>query len=120
MRETIGIEICNWGYLTERNGKFYNYVDKEIPLNEVTILDVPYKGYVAWHKYTDAQIESVRKLLIYLSETYKINIKYKEDIWSVTKRALSGENGLFTHNSVRKNKTDVYPCPRLIQMLKSL
>jgi N-acetyl-anhydromuramyl-L-alanine amidase AmpD len=117
---SIGIEICNWGYLTERNGKFYNYVDKEIPLNEVTILDVPYKGYVAWHKYTDAQIESVRKLLIYLSETYKIDIKYKEDIWSVTKRALSGENGLFTHNSVRKDKTDVYPCPRLIQMLESL
>ncbi len=117
---SIGIEICNWGYLTERNGKFYNYVDKEIPLNEVTILDVPYKGYLAWHKYTDAQIESVRKLLIYLSETYKIDIKYKEDIWNVTKRALSGENGLFTHNSVRKDKTDVYPCPRLIQMLKSL
>lgn len=117
---SIGIEICNWGYLTQKNGKFYNYVNKEVPLNEVTELDQPFKGYKFWHKYSDAQIESVRKLLIYLNETYKIDIKYKEDIWNVSKRALNGENGLFTHNSVRKDKTDVYPCPRLIAMLKTL
>jgi len=117
---SIGIEICNWGYLTERNGRFYNYVDKEVPLNEVTVLDIPYKGYIAWHKYTDAQIESVRKLLLYLGDVYKINLEYNPDIWDVNKRALKGENGLFTHNSVRKDKTDVYPCPRLIKMLSEL
>jgi len=117
---SIGIEVCNWGYLTEKGGKFYNYVNREVPLNEVTELEQPFKGYKFWHKYSDAQIESVRKLLIYLNETYKIDIKYKDDIWNVTKRALNAENGLFTHNSVRKDKTDVYPCPRLIAMLKTL
>jgi N-acetyl-anhydromuramyl-L-alanine amidase AmpD len=117
---SIGIEICNWGYLTERNGKFYNYVNKEVPLKEVTILDKPYKGYQAWHKYSDEQIESVRKLLLYLGETYKIDLTYYEDIFKVNKRALSGKNGLFTHNSVRKDKSDIYPCPRMIKMLQEL
>ena len=27
---SIGIEICNWGHLRENNGKFYNYVGKEL------------------------------------------------------------------------------------------
>lgn len=117
---SIGIEICNWGYLTERNGRFYNYVNKEVPLKEVTILDKAYKGYQAWHKYSDEQIESVRKLLLYLGETYKIDLTYHEDIFEVNKRALSGKNGLFTHNSVRKDKSDIYPCPRMIKMLREL
>jgi N-acetyl-anhydromuramyl-L-alanine amidase AmpD len=117
---SIGIEVCNWGYLTEKGGKYYNYVNREIPLSEVTILDKPYKGYKYWHKYSDAQIESLRKLLLYLGETYKIDLTYNEDIWDVTKRALSGSNGVFTHNSVRKDKSDLYPCPRVIEMLKGL
>jgi hypothetical protein len=33
---------------------------------------------------------------------------------------LKNESGVFTHNSVRADKADVYPCPRLIEMLKSL
>lgn len=117
---SIGIEICNWGYLTEKGGKFYNYVNKEVPLNEVTILDKPYKGYQAWHKYSDAQIESTRKLLLYLGETYNIDLTYNPDIFEVTTRALKGQNGLFTHNSVRRDKTDIYPCPRMIKMLQEL
>jgi len=33
---------------------------------------------------------------------------------------LKGKAGVFTHNSVRKDKVDVYPHPKLIEMLKSL
>lgn len=118
---SIGVEICNWGYLYEKDGKYYNYVNIEVPIDEVTILDKPYKGKTFWHKYTNAQIESVRQLLVFWRERYNIDITYNEcDMWEISKRALRGSNGLFTHNSVRPTKMDIYPCPRLIKMLKEL
>lgn len=117
---SIGIEICNWGWLTEKDGKFYNYVGREVPKDEVCTLDQPYKGYIHWHNYTDAQIESVKELLLYWGEFYGIPLDYHEDIWGVTTRALKGEPGVFTHNSVRSDKTDIYPHAKMIDMLKSL
>lgn len=118
---SIGIEICNWGPLELENGKFINYVDRIVPKDQVTELVEPFKGYKYYHKYSDAQIESVRQLLVYLSEAYKIDLTYSYDqLFKVNLKALRGENGLYTHNSVRKDKNDIYPCPRLIEMLKSL
>jgi hypothetical protein len=117
---SIGIEICNWGQLTVKDNKFINYVNKEVNPNDVCHLDQPYKGFRYFHNYTDAQIEAVKDLLILWKQKYGINLTYNEDIWDVTPRALRGENGVFTHNSVRTDKVDVYPHPKLIQMLKSL
>ena len=37
-RISIGIEICNWGQLTLKEGKYYNYVNKEVPKEEVVEL----------------------------------------------------------------------------------
>lgn len=119
-RSSIGIEVCNWGPITKKGTKYYNYVGGEIKAEEVTELPVAYKGFKLWHKYTDEQINSVKDLLLLWGEKYGIDLTYNEDIWGVTKRALKGEEGVYTHNSVRPDKADVYPCPRLIEMLKSL
>ena len=120
-KNSIGVEICNWGYLTEKDGHFYNYVNGEVPESEVTALETPYKRHRYYHRYTDAQIESVRQLLIFWNKRYGISITYNDcDMWNISKRALRGENGLFSHNSVRPDKTDIYPCPRMIEMLKAL
>ena len=35
-------------------------------------------------------------------------------------RALKGESGVYTHNSVRFDKIDITPQPKMIAMLKSL
>ena len=117
---SIGIEICNWGQLSFTNGKFYNYVGGEVPENQVIKLDVPYKRHIYFHNYSDAQIQSVKDLLLLWKDRYGIPLKYNEDIWNVTPRALRGEAGVFTHNSVRLDKVDIYPHPKMIQMLKSL
>ena len=117
---SIGIELCAWGPLTLKNGKFYNYVNREVPANQVCELTEPFKGFKYYHKYSDAQIESVKNLLLYWSEVYNIPLDYNEDIWGVTKRAYKLEPGVYTHNSVRADKTDVFPQPELIEMLKSL
>ena len=96
------------------------YTGTKLHKDRVIELDVPYRGYKYWEKYTPEQIDSVRELLILWRDKYNIDLTYKEDIWSVSKRALAGENGLYTHNSVREDKTDIYPHPDLIAMLKEL
>lgn len=118
----IGIEICNWGPLTLKNdGKFYNYVDRVVPKDQVCTLDKAYKGYTYYHAYTDAQIESVKQLLIYWSKIHGISLKYNEkDMWEVSKNALSAVPGVYTHNSYRRDKSDISPQPKMIAMLKSL
>tara|TARA_R110000822_G_scaffold4637_3_gene20037 strand:- start:8851 stop:9498 length:648 start_codon:yes stop_codon:yes gene_type:complete len=117
---SIGIEICNYGPLTKRNGYYYNYVGGKVDYTQVTILDKKYKGHIYWQRYTDEQIESTRQLLVYLCDTYGISKEYNESIFDIDKRALKSENGIFTHNSVRHDKSDIYPCPRMIEMLKNL
>ncbi len=119
---SIGIEICNWGPLTlKSDGKYYNYVDRVVSEDQVCILDTPYKGHKYYHAYTDAQIESVRQLLEYWGEIYKIPLTYIEsNLWGISKDALSGKPGIYTHNSYRNDKTDISPQPKIIEMLKNL
>ena len=119
-RISIGIEICNWGQLTLKEGKYYNYVNKEVPKEEVVELTNPHRGFKYYHAYTDAQIDAVEEILRILKVKFSIPIKYNPDIWDITTRALKGEPGVYTHNSVRTDKVDVSPQPKLIDMLKSL
>lgn len=117
---SIGIEVCNWGQLTRKDGKFYTYVNTVVPEEDVIELAEPHRGFKYYHAYTDAQIVSVEKLLRYWGQFYNIPLSYNSDIWDVCSRALKGESGVFTHNSVRYDKVDVSPQPKLIEMLKTL
>ena len=117
---SIGIEICNWGQLTLKNGIYYNYVNKEVAPNNVCILDKPFRGYKYYHLYTDAQIQAVKELLQLWGGKYNIPLDYNPDIWDICPRALSMEPGVYTHVSVRTDKCDCSPQPKLIEMLKSL
>jgi N-acetyl-anhydromuramyl-L-alanine amidase AmpD len=117
---SVGIEVCNWGYLTKKGDKFYNYAGGVIKPENVTELEKPFKGFKYWYKYSDAQIEALRQLVVYLCETYDIPTDYRSEIWGIDKVAFQNTKGIFTHNSVRKDKSDMYPCPRVIKMLQSL
>lgn len=119
-RISIGVEICNWGQLTLRDGKYYNYVNREVPADQVIKLDRPYKNHIYFHNYSDAQIQSTKELLLLWEERYSIPLTYNEDIWQISRRALNGEPGIYTHNSVRRDKIDIYPHPKMIEMIKSL
>lgn len=119
-KTSVGIEVCNWGYLKKKGDKYYNYAGGVVNPSYVTELDQPYKGYKYWYKYSDAQIESLRQLVVYLCDTYDVPKEYRSEIWSIDKEAFKGTKGIYTHNSVRKDKSDMYPCPRVIEMLKNL
>jgi hypothetical protein len=118
---SVGIEICNWGQLTKTARGWETYVGSLVSDDEVCTLPTAFKGFRHFHSYTDAQIESTRQLLVYWKDRLGIPISYKGDeIFALDKRALAGEPGVYTHNSVRRDKVDVYPHPKLVEMLKSL
>jgi hypothetical protein len=119
-KASVGIEICNAGWLTWENGKFYSSFRTVIPNEEVIEYVDKYRGQRFFHKYTDAQIESVRQLLVYLCDTYKIPKDYQADMWDISENCLSGKPGIFTHTSVRSDKTDCHPQPELVKMLMEL
>lgn len=119
-KQTIAIEIANYGYLIKSRGDYYNAYQGYISPDNVCVLNSPFKGIVAFEKYTEAQIESTRRLILYLSEKFNIDISNKENIFDLNSNALKGIGGLWSHNSFRKDKTDIYPQPEMIEMLKGL
>ena len=131
-RISIGIEILNWGALVKHiDGKWYpaawdKALKKIVPqircgeIKEVQEYKDGFRGFYGFEKYTQAQVESVRQLLCFWNKKYNIPLDYNSDIWDISKRALLGMSGIFTHASVRKDKSDAHPQPELINMLKNL
>jgi len=128
---SIGIEIDAWGGLMRTNRLWYpakwdatlkqNVPNTNVrPIQNVQVYPDGFKGFYGFEKYTAAQIEAVRKLLIFWNEKYGIPLDYNEDMWKISNKALAGEAGVWTHVSFREDKSDCHPQPELIQMLKSL
>lgn len=128
---SIGIEIDAWGGLIRTNRQWYpakwdkvlkkNVANTRVaPIQNVQIYENGFRGFYGFEKYTDEQIEAVRELLVYWNKRYEIPLKYNADMWDISKKALSGTAGIWTHVSFRKDKSDCYPDERLINMLKEL
>lgn len=118
---SIGVEICNWGFLKKTSKGFVNYVGRIVPDNQVCELAKPYKGYKYFQKYTPKQIDATEKLLRYWNKIYGIPLTYREkEMWDISKDAHNKVPGVYTHNSYRLDKTDIFPDPDMIAMLKSL
>ena len=121
--KSITIEICNYGPLTlGKDNIFYNYVNKPIDNENVVELEKPFRGYKYWEKYTDSQLESLKKLITYLQNKWKIEIEtgiYDEDWFNYDEKWLT-TGGLRTHSQVRRDKFDLFPQPELIKMLNSI
>lgn len=119
-KASVGIEVCNWGGLTKKDGKYYSAFNSEVPAADVIDYGQKWHGYQYFHKYSPAQIESLRQLIVYLCDTYQIPKTYFPEMWELNKKALAGEKGVFTHVSYRTDKSDMHPQPELIAMLKNL
>lgn len=135
-KQSIGVELDNWGALIKVGDKFYSYTGAEVPANEVVYYEkgyktIPLSDFFAkhkmvnkpaqyYHKYTDAQIATAMELCKMWNEKYKIPLAYQEDMWTVNPRATGGTPGIWTHTSFRKDKNDCHPQPEFIEALKSL
>lgn len=120
---SIGIEMCSWGPLTEKDGKFFTYTNKEIEVDKVYTLDEPFRGFLHYYAYSEEQLNSLEKLMCWLIEKYEISVQnffdknwfeYNEDI---IKKITPG---IYSHSSVRHDKYDSYPDKRLIELLNRI
>jgi len=128
---SIGVEIDSWGPLMKHNNKFYpvtwNSNKKQyvpwIAAGEVkNVAEYPnnYRGFKYYEKYTLEQINTLRDLLIEWNKRWSIPLTYNEDMWDVCVEALKGTPGIYSHTSVRDDKSDIHPQLELVNMLKSL
>lgn len=115
---SIGIEICNWGFLTYENGKFYNYVKKEISREHVVDLGYEFRQKRYWHKYTPEQLEACKKLVLGLLDFYDIPA-----IWhgfDLLHENNYMDEGLFTHTNFNRFKMDCSPQESFLNMIEEI
>lgn len=79
-----------------------------------------FRGYKHFEKYSPKQLESLKELLEHLCSNFDIDKTYNPDMWDVSKEAIGGKNGIYTHVSYRSDKSDCHPQKELIEILKSL
>lgn len=144
-RNSIGIEICSFGYLTKGGyftqvegvrkwikrdeSKFYTYVGTEAHPDQVVKLDAPFRGYEFWHKYSEKQLSALKELLIHLSQKHNINFKAGLPVLiqqvgvsafdNVNRQKCIEEKGVWSHTNVSGVKTDVFPQKELLELLLS-
>ena len=127
------VEINNFGYVTKKNGKYYTYVNSEVPESMVCDLGYEFRGHQYWHTYTKEQIESLGLLIKHVKKIYpQIDMSaglpqllkdgvHPKDAFGFNDDAYNGRiKGLWTHTNVRTDKFDCFPDPKLVELLKNI
>jgi len=125
-KNSVAVEVCNFGYI--KNGK--TYAGTNVVEDQIVTLDKPFRGYSDWHRYSDKQIEALKKWILWIAERDSIDVRaglpalIKEkgaDAFEFNEDAFYGKvKGLWTHTNTRKDKFDMFPQQELLDMLVSL
>lgn len=126
-KASIGIEICSYGGLKYKDGNYYawpgNFSSTIVAAEDVYELDETFRGFQYFQKFTDDQIESIEKLLMYLIKEYNIQVQDSfDETWFEFKPELVSTNipGIWNHVNVRTDKSDLYPDHRILSMLNRI
>lgn len=125
-KNSVGIEVCNFAYIVD--GK--TYAGTKVDSSQIVKLDKPFRGYQEWHRYSNQQIETLRKFILHIAERDNIDVR-DGLIRSIKSKGVGGfefnedayygkVKGMWTHTNVRKDKTDLFPQQELIDMLLSI
>ena len=128
-KHSVGLEICNMGYLDSTTKK--TYVNSICQKDQITELDQMFKGKMHWHSYSDKQIKETEKWIRYVGERDQIDVRIGLKQFIQKYGAIKGFDfqedayygkveGLLTHTNVRKDKWDCYPHPDFVDMIMSL
>ena len=122
----------SYGWCDLINGKYITYYKNELSADRVgRPVDangkyISYKGHKYYEKYNAANIAHVKTIVTGWMSKYNIPFKYNySELFpnsgqAISNNALSGTPGVYTHNSVRTGKSDVWPQAELIAMFKSI
>jgi hypothetical protein len=131
-RHSIGIEICSAGWLEEKwDNEYYTYFKSKVKEDQVMKLDKPFRGKQHYHVYSDKQIAETEKLLRYIAERDQIDMRLGLQQWikkygphkafEFQEDAYYGKvRGLLSHTNVRRDKSDIYPDERLVELILKL
>lgn len=125
-QESIGIELCNIGYVINNQ----SYVGTKVIASQQVQLPNIFRGHWNWHRYSDSQLDSLKKLLLHLGTKHNIDLHKGLYDW-VKKYGAAGFDfcdltyantnpGLYTHANLVRSKSDVFPQPELIDLIRSL
>ena len=140
-KRSISIEIVAIGFVTQNaKGEWVDNYGTIIPETDTTIpykcvgpgkndfipMREGYKGYKRYQKYTDKQIQSLKTILTNIKKNHpEIEIKMDEDQWKDMFPPESGanpnfsKNGIYSHNTWRSDKSDIFPQLELLRMIQS-
>ena len=122
---TIGIEVCNWGNLTLRDGKYHTWastVSRPITLDEkkVVTYEKPFRGYYHYERFTDQEIEQLWRFIRHYCKVFDIPATFNVENFDLNVDAINGVPGVYAHINYRADKSDLHPQIELIKMLKAL
>ena len=128
---SIGVEVCNFGWLTKKGDEYYTYANTQVHPDNVCDLGFKFRGYQYWHNYSEVQIDALKSVILYVKEKHNIDVtkglveelekKEAAIAFDWNSDAYYGKkHGMWTHTNTRKDKSDMYPHPKLVEMLKSL
>jgi len=129
---SLAIEMQSYGYLELKNGKYYNAYGGVVSADSVgQPVDkngnfISYKGRKYYQKYNAANIAHVKDIVTGWMNKYNIPFVYDYDALfpdrsdPLPSAPFKGTPGVYTHNSVRTGKSDVWPQKELIDMFKSI
>ena len=110
-KQSIGIEISNYGPLRLKDGKFIDAYGSTYTADKNCVDEIKYRGYDYYAKMTEEQKLAIARLLVYLSEKHGIPLTFKEDTGNVfkTPEEAVAFTGIFCHTDVRSDKFDLPP-----------
>lgn len=122
-KHSVNIELESYGGLVQHNGLWKAKVSstsyRDIPQDEVYVLDNEWRGYKAFHAYTKEQCQAVKELLewLWLDSDFE-DLRPQRKLgkwWEYDKTVLTERKaGVYSHTTVRKDKSDIYPDKNLL------
>jgi len=127
-KHSINIELVSAGPLVEENKeyRFYPLYPNKLrwtTIPESEVIKKKWRGYEIFHNYSDAQLESLSWLIGRLFLDFP-GLRVDNDLekfFEYDKSVLTEhKGGIWSHSTVRENKSDIIPTKELIKALISV
>lgn len=137
-RNSIGIEVCNFGPLTKVGSDYFSWANKRVVPSEIVQLAKDFRGYKAFHKITNDQLHAMNFLIAKIAKDTGIDPTkgLKERLKKMDPYKAFGYDpeiktgaikGLFCHTNVSGpnkwggfSKWDLAPQDEVIDLINSL
>lgn len=119
-QKSIAISLCCVGPVKKVDDHFYTLSNSVLDKSEVIQYAQEFRGHCYFQRYSDAQLQNLKKLLQKLCNAHKIPTHVSTEKWDISQAALDGKPGIYTSIHYRPDRSDCHPQKELIEILLSL